>query len=186
MIFLDLIFPPLCNECKERCSTGALCPSCWQLSAPPDPVGRCRHCFQEIDEKNALCDQCKRQPHLYSARAYVFDWGAPVWHLRRDADAAMAGFALLQWVQLEWPWPDLVIPMPDSASKAIGSFLADFLERPLVAASRVHHHPEDLQFLLIDAGNPLSSLKKVETLLLEAFPKRIHLLSLSPYDPFDT
>ncbi len=71
--FLDLIFPPLCLACKERCRTKILCLECWALSELPDPVERCRHCFEEFDERGNLCSQCLEKRLLPVMRAYVFN-----------------------------------------------------------------------------------------------------------------
>lgn len=99
----------------------------------------------------------------------------------------MAGFALIQWVQLDWPMPDAIIPMPDANSIEVGKALANLLERPFVRALssaceyKKDRLEEDQILLLFDACNPLAALKKTALFLSEAFPKKIYLLSLYPY-----
>lgn len=185
MIF-DFIFPPLCLACRERCTTRSLCPDCWQLCAPPDPAERCRHCFEELDRRGTLCSQCRRGTLLPALRAYVFDPESPARYLGLDPVRGLAGFALLQWVQLEWPWPDAIVPMPDAL--ALGKAFARLIDRPLVRALRPNGSyredrlEENSQILLIDISSPLEILQRATAALSESFPKRVFLLTLFPYD----
>lgn len=102
-----------------------------------------------------------------------------------EAVDALAGFALFQWIQLEWPMPDAVIPMPDSVQ--VAAAFASFLKLPLVQALKItcDYHEDRLEddqiLLLFDVSNPLAQLQKAASALSEAFPKRIYLLSLFPY-----
>lgn len=184
---LEFIFPPFCLSCKERCKTKFLCPECWQLCALPDPIERCRHCFEELDGKGNLCLQCRQEKILPIARAYVFDPESPARFLGVEAIDAMAGFALVQWIQLEWPIPDGIIPMPDADSIAIGSSLARLLNVPFIRALnrdwsyKEDRLEEDQELILFDVSNSIEKLKKAAYALGEAFPKRVYLLSLLPY-----
>jgi len=188
--FVDLIFPPLCLHCKEKCSTKFFCPDCWELCAPPDPLGRCRHCFEEV-EKKGMCAQCRREPELPIARAFVFERQAPILSYREAAAESMAGFAVNQWIQLEWETPDTVVPMPDGRSRGIGKIFAQWLGfrfcNTVVSGDDFFElRDEDLGdvILIFDAGNSLSDLKKAIFALSEAFPKRMVLLSLSHFSDF--
>jgi hypothetical protein len=182
--FLDLIFPPLCIACKNRCSTRFLCPNCWHLCELPDPVDRCRHCFEELDERANLCKQCRHTALLSSVRGFVFDSESPARCLGLEATEAMAGFALIQWIQLEWPLPDAVIPMPDADSRLIARTFADWLQLPFVKVLNAQGKycedliEEDLVLLVIDAANPFQKLREADQALREAFPKRTYILSL--------
>lgn len=182
--WLNLIFPPLCLACKERSATQFLCPACWHLCALPDPVGRCRHCFEELDQRGNLCTTCRKEPHLSAVRAYVFDPESPAFRLGSEAIEAMAGFAYLQWVELEWPHPDAVIPMP--GDEAIAQQLAEWIEAPCIKALGMGcEYREDLleeegELLLFDRSNPSPLLEKATLALAEAFPERVRLLSLFP------
>lgn len=182
--FVDFLFPPTCLACRERCSTKFLCPDCWVSSTLPDPVGRCRHCFEELDQRGILCPQCRQNRRLNAVRAYVFDLRSPARYLGVDAPLAMASFALIQWIQLEWPVPDAIIPMPDSIS--MGSAFAKLLEVPFVRALRFDGEykedrlEEDQTLLLFDVSNPIEKLQKASSALSESFPKRVYLLSLFP------
>jgi hypothetical protein len=100
---------------------------------------------------------------------------------------AMASFAVLQWIQLEWPMPDAIVPMPDEASLSIGSFFAEILNVIFVRAlGKFHEYVEDRLedqqiLLVIDVSNSLEDLQKSALELSNSFPKKIYALSLFPY-----
>jgi hypothetical protein len=186
-VLTDFIYPPICLNCREFCSTRFLCSECWLLCALPDPIERCRHCFEELDQRGDFCIQCRKAKLLPVVRAYVFDPASPAYCLGTEAIDAMAGFAYLQWIQLEWPLPTAIIPMPDSDSISIGSALAQLLHIPFIRALRFDcdyrqdRLEEEEILLLFDVSNPIEKLQKGAIALSEAFPKRIYLLSLLPY-----
>jgi hypothetical protein len=99
----------------------------------------------------------------------------------------MAGFAFYQWVQLEWPQPDAIVPMPDKHSVEIGRALADLMDASFATSLRKSHSyreeslEEEATLLLFDSGEPFPLLQKAVESLLEAFPKNIYVLSLFPY-----
>lgn len=184
---MNFVFPPLCLACKERCGTKYLCPNCWSLCELPDPVERCRNCFEELDQRGNLCKQCRYRPILPLVRATVFDAESPARLLGLDSVKAMAGFALVQWIQLEWPVPDAIIPMPDADSIALGRAFASLIDRPFVRALNSSGEyqedrlDEDGELLLIDISHPVDALRKAALALAASFPKRIYLLTLLPY-----
>lgn len=184
--WLDFLFPPICLSCGEK-GQKFLCPDCWLLCESPDPANRCRHCFEELDCRGNLCAECRQNPRLPIIRAYVFDAESPAHLLSLEARDAMAGFAFIQWIQLEWPLPDAIIPMPDADSIAIGRVLAKLLDRPVVRAlssswKYKEGRLEDHQILLLfDACNSMPILQKCALALSESFPKSIYLLSLLAY-----
>jgi hypothetical protein len=116
----------------------------------------------------------------------VFDPESPARFLGTEAIDAMASFSFLQWIHLEWPIPDALIPMPDADSIAIGSALAQLLDIPFIRAlhSNCEYKEERLEedqiLLLFDVSNSIADLRKGSMALSEAFPKRIYLLSLLP------
>lgn len=184
--FVDMVFPPLCLACKERCDTKFLCPDCWQLCELPDPAERCRHCFEGLDSRGNLCGQCRKARILPVVRAYVFDPESPSYLLGLEGVDAMAGFAFLQWIQLEWPSPDVIVPMPDRDSVAIGRSLAQLIDCPFARALKgdceykEERLDEDLEVLLFDVSNSIERLQQASFALSESFPKRIRLVSLMP------
>lgn len=167
---LDLIYPPLCLSCKERCSTKHLCAACWELSAPLDPAERCRHCF---GEKEGICKECRPAPALPIPRASVFDARAPIRLLREPDWDALAGFAYIQWARLDWPHPDALIPLKDRASFLFARALGRLIQAPLAKEAN-----EGQILYLLDAGNPLETLRQAALDHSESFPRKMFLFSL--------
>jgi len=182
---IDFIFPPFCLACGEKCTHKYLCLSCWGLCELPDPVTKCRHCFEELDKRGTLCSRCRDKPLFTAIRATVFDRESPAHFLGLDAVDAMASFAFLQWVQLEWPIPFAIIPMPEAADLA--KSLSKLIDCPFVPALKwgtqylENSLEEDRELLLIDISSPIELLQKAIDALSESFPKRIYLLTLFPY-----
>lgn len=183
-MLLDLFYPPLCRSCDEKCATKVLCPDCWALCASPDPVGRCAYCFEELEEKEELCKRCREEKLFSFPRAYVFEPESPAHLLGFEKVEAMAGFALLQWIQLDWPDPDAIVPMSDS--KGIAFAFAKLLEIPFVQAINFAHEyyedrlEEGQTLLLFDVSNRIPDLQKATRKLAQASPKIIYILSLFP------
>lgn len=96
----------------------------------------------------------------------------------------MAGFALFQWIQLDWPMPTAIIPMPDKNSIEIGMAFAHLLNVPFIRALQKDYSykeerlEEDEILLLFNVLNGVENLQKGALALSAAFPKRIYLLSL--------
>ncbi|HSX26844.1 MAG TPA: hypothetical protein VLE89_07570 [Chlamydiales bacterium] len=185
---MDLIYPPLCLECREPCKTKYFCPECWGLCEPPDPAERCRHCFGEVDQVRAMCQECRREPKVGVVRAYVFDGESPVGRL--EEWERLAGFAVYQWIRLEWPMPDVIVPMPDEESESVGEAFSALMQLPFAKALRRGGDQFELReevegdVLIVDAANPVEFLQGGAMAVAEAFPKRIFLLSLFPDDYF--
>lgn len=179
---IDLIFPPFCKSCGERCFGKYLCKDCWQLCEMPDPATRCRHCFDDLDSRGTLCSQCRQKPKLSAVRAAVFNAESPAPSLGVEAVNAMASFAYLQWVQLEWSKPDAVIPI--MGAKPLAKAFASLCTAPFVPALNSHCHyledclDEEMSLLLIDISSPFELLQKATQSLSESFPKRIYILSI--------
>lgn len=123
---LDLFFPPLCKECTVRCRTKYLCSLCWEHCAPIEPLGRCRHCFTPLETLCDLCHDCRKGKTGDLIKAHVFDELSPAYNLpRQETQEALASFAYIEWLQLEWDFPDLVL-----SNSPIGVHLANLLEVP--------------------------------------------------------
>jgi hypothetical protein len=179
--WIDFFFPPLCVGCGERSATKFFCPSCWELCAAPDPVGRCPHCFEESD---GLCKRCGTDADLPFSRASVFEATGPALHLARARPDLLAAFAARRWVELDWPFPDVVIPMRGAAKLALE--FSSMIDRPYANLFKrkgcdAEAIETDMTLLLIDTGASLANAKEAIHSLAEAFPKKGFLLSLFPY-----
>ncbi len=191
--FRDLLFPPICIYCKESCTKPYLCDACWELSALLNPEERCPHCFGAV-EAPSLCSRCRKKPYLLFPRAALFDIHAPIRRLFHSEEnyEALAGLALVQWTKLGWKDPDLIIPIPPKRTE-IARFFARHLDRPCpnliyrkawpIDQERWYVREELIEegdtVLLFDAGCSLRQLQLASHAILEAFPKKVSVLSLS-------
>ena len=186
--WLDLIFPPLCKICKEPCATRLFCPDCWEMCALPDPVGRCRHCFEEMEEE--VCRHCRKKAILPFPSAFVFEPTLPALHLcsmRKEDPETLAAFAVIQWERLDWPMPDVVIPLPKASGLArafaswLGCFFVDVIDHWNGEWNcKTSILEEEAQILLISVDNTYDDIAKAIEEICEAFPKKIFVLSLTP------
>lgn len=184
-LILDFLFPPLCLSCSEKVETKFLCPACWELCALPDPIERCRHCFEELEEGRGMCGECMKEPLIKTPRAFVFDRGAPI-RFKVDQLEGFAAFMIYQWIQLDLTLPDWVIPMPDPISKKLAKEIAkslsvrygELLQEKGGEIKLRKELEEDLDLLLIDYLSPLSWLDGASSAISVLMPKRALLLSL--------
>ncbi|HSX13072.1 MAG TPA: hypothetical protein VLE96_01445 [Chlamydiales bacterium] len=170
--FSDILFPPLCVICKERSQTKVFCPSCWSLCSFPDPVNRCPHCFIESE---GLCRQCVTKPLLPFTLGCIFEETDPAFHLSKMEGETVAAFAINAFVHLEWPIPDLVIPMP--GGREVANYFAEMLQRPL-GSTDPEAMNEDQVLLVLNAFHSVEELDKVVKKLALASPRRGFILSL--------
>lgn len=177
----DLIFPPFCVHCKQRSETKLFCPSCWELCAPPNVLEKCPHCFENAE---GLCWRCKRNPLLPFPRAFVFEDIELARHLEKAETDTLSAFAIVQWCRLDWPTPDVIVPMPGNRELAV--HISEMLRKPM---ADILHSGEGWRcdeeailegqiILVIDRGSPLSTLQGAISALAATFPKRGYLLSL--------
>lgn len=124
MNLLRLIFPPLCMHCKE--DTGDqrkyFCASCASLFALIEFEGRCKRCFLPLGE----CSFCREGGYPFTLLAAAMEYQGPIAtlvqnfkynnkpYLAKDAAALL----VLQYVKLDWPLPDVIIPMPQSLARS--------------------------------------------------------------------
>ncbi|SCA64142.1 Uncharacterized protein SCG7086_CF_00060 [Chlamydiales bacterium SCGC AG-110-P3] len=119
---LDFVYPAHCSACDARIHDGApsLCRSCAELLEMLDPSERCPTCFGEVAMEGSSCLQCSLRSPLWDGRAAVFGYrdtaAAVVRQLKygnKPYLASAAGaYMALQATRLEWPVPDVIIPVP--------------------------------------------------------------------------
>jgi competence protein ComFC len=149
----NLIFPSLCLHCKEE-SRHLLCPSCFQLLTLLDSEERCRHCFSSTSEGRRVCPRCIERRHFFKQTASAFEQMGPASSLLREFREAdrphlaesLAAFMALQLMHLNWPLPDLIVPVPQSAwrrfrcgynpSALLANQVALYLGRPALSLLR--------------------------------------------------
>jgi hypothetical protein len=127
-----------------------------------------------------MCKECKTNPRLSFSRAAVFEPSPPTFYLARKMPDLLPSFAVLQWIQLDWPLPDAVVPM--RGAKGLALAFAEMIDRPFAPVLKDPEAvEEDQTLLLIDAHSGIEEADAAISLLAEAFPKKSFLLSLFPY-----
>ena len=116
------VFPPLCFHCSSEVEEQKrlICSTCFDLLTLIDLKRRCRVCFT----KTTLRQKCHSCPPQVLKLAAACEHQGPLVSLlhqlkfnKRFAIAsALAPFLYLQWAVLQWPLPDLIVPIPQSLS----------------------------------------------------------------------
>jgi ComF family protein len=125
--FLQFIYPPLCLHCEERLEQRLIfCETCTSLLEIIDPSERCPTCFGTLSSSCQTCLE-KKEKVIYRTGA-VFDYiGPPATLLKKLkygqqpylAEGA-AAFLAAQFIRLDWPLPDALVPTPLSFTHWIG------------------------------------------------------------------
>lgn len=121
--FVNLVYPPLCLHCKDSVNddTHILCESCLSLLQLIVPAERCPCCFSaRYSCESRHCPECQRTPPQLNAIAAAFDYVGPaatlVRKLKYSEQSYLAkgcgAYLTAQFLQLEWPMPDVIIPVP--------------------------------------------------------------------------
>lgn len=127
--FLHLIYPSKCLHCRTLISPepAVLCASCASLLELVPLHDRCPNCFNLFDgeESSLRCGECATHTSYYIRMAAAFDYiGPPASLVKRlkyfqqpYLARGMAAFLVAQLEMLEWPYPDALIPVPQSWSR---------------------------------------------------------------------
>lgn len=124
--FLHLIYPATCIHCNTlmRSDAAILCESCLLLMELINPNTRCPLCFSESQND---CQECKNIPSLFIGMAAAFDYvGPPATLIKRlkygdqpFLAKGCSGFLAAQFLQSDWPMPDVIIPVPISFTRKL-------------------------------------------------------------------
>lgn len=155
--FCDLAYPPLCLHCQGTLDQKRqhLCEYCWGRLELIDAKERCPYCFScEYLPCAGICEECQgREPRLHRIAA-ALDYEGPAATLIREfkygqqiyLGKGIGALMAMQFIALEWPFPDLIIPMPISRmhwlergynqSLLIAQALASILQRPMIDLMR--------------------------------------------------
>src|SRR5262245_11643198 len=123
--FIDLFYPPLCLHCRAPLDkkTKVFCTTCFQQMELIDPSDRCPYCFsQDYESDRRFCPECYRRPPILDKVAAAFDYDGPaasfIRHLKYADQSYLAtgggAYLAAQYLRLEWPLPDYIIPVPIS------------------------------------------------------------------------
>lgn len=116
-------FPAKCLTCYEGIppNTSLLCTGCSSLLELIDPSTRCSTCFSSIED-HPVCENCVHHSFPYTKMASAFDYVGPPAVLIKKMKyeklfylaKGMGAFLFAQFDRLEWPLPDLIVPVPIS------------------------------------------------------------------------
>lgn len=123
-----VLYPSKCRHCSELLPPRSpfLCPQCSHLLELLNPEHHCPTCFNPFPENGScVCDECLHYPSLYCYVGAAFDYEGPAASLVRKLKYSgqpylakgMAAFLAAQFIHLNWPLPDLILPVPQSFSK---------------------------------------------------------------------
>lgn len=123
--FKDLIYPPNCLHCQSSTAKNSqlFCPACLSLLELIDHHPLCPYCFSDAYcPKRKRCSVCSRKDLVLNKIAAAFDYVGPAATLVRQLKygrqpylAKGAGaFLAAQFLQLSWPMPDFIVPVPIS------------------------------------------------------------------------
>lgn len=177
----DLIFPPLCAACREPCQTKLFCPACWELSSPAEKEGKCPHCFED---SRGLCRTCIKKPLLPFSKAFVFEKTESAFILAGKEEETVCSYFVLQWGKLNWPIPDVVVPMPGAQklakifSEMVRCPMADILMQQDAWECDEKAILEEQILLVLDRDSPMDDCQKAIRALSKTFPKKGYLLRL--------
>ena len=123
---LSFVYPPFCLHCDERMDSpsAVLCPSCLSHVQLLEIQGRCRYCFS-LCEGRAVCFACAGKKVWYKKGAAAVDAIGPAGTLLRNfmtgkrphMAPALGGLMTMQYLVLNWPFPDLIVPVPSAFGK---------------------------------------------------------------------
>lgn len=120
-VFVNLLYPPLCLHCRQLAPHHPmLCSDCQQLLDLIDCQGRCPRCFKENSDADGYCQHCARESSLFNGYAAAFEYEGPAATLVKQLKYAnmpylskgLAAAVAVQCVQLRWPVPDVIVPVP--------------------------------------------------------------------------
>ncbi len=151
--FANLLYPPLCLHCHQsrRSNEPIFCRDCLELMKLIEPLERCPLCFSmQYDAERSNCRDCRQRPPILDRIASAFDYVGPPASLVRAlkyggqtylADGA-ASYMCLQFLQLKWSMPDVIVPVPMSRlrllergynqSRLLGKKISAILNVPLI------------------------------------------------------
>lgn len=120
---LHFIYPPLCLHCKDPLDENynLFCQTCLDLLDFINPEERCPYCFSiDYSQESKKCGECQqRERFLYRCGA-AFDYSGPAATIIRALKygnqpylaKGAAAFMLQQFINLNWPLPDCIVPVP--------------------------------------------------------------------------
>lgn len=127
---LQLFYPSYCLHCRDFISPIdlILCPTCTALLEFIDIDERCPVCFEIHPNQTAhSCTHCQKVISHFYRSAATFEYIGPAASLIKKLKytnqpylaKSIAAFLVVQLIQLDWPFPDALVPVPISFSRWI-------------------------------------------------------------------
>jgi len=121
----QLFYPAQCLHCQDFIEPGetVFCSACMSLLELIDPEERCQTCFEILPTNSShACAYCKKHPSLFYRCGAAFDYIGPAASLVKRLKygnqphlaKGIAAYLVMQFIQLDWPFPDALIPVPIS------------------------------------------------------------------------
>jgi len=212
---MDFFYPSFCLNCNERVfgEQKWICKTCFEAIEWIDTRQACQSCGKpRRDAVSIHCRACQNRP-IYLAPihscfypegpAYALHEYLRVYECEKVAKL-FASLMMLRWKKLDWPYPEAVVPIPDTRlmtyvikkqpSYLIGKALSQLFSvpfRPVITTvergSSFGYRPKllakgkctDQKVLLIsDVVQESESLRLARECLFSLFPKTIYTLGL--------
>lgn len=140
--FLNLVYPPECLHCSEALfEEPFLCKNCLELLEFIDISLHCPKCFSlKYSKLKHRCDNCFSKKSYLTEIAATFDYRGPIATLIKKFKyenkpylaEGLVGYMAVQLIDLKWPIPDLIVPVPQSLSHF---FMRGYNQAELLAES---------------------------------------------------
>lgn len=150
---LQFVYPTFCLHCQGLVTpeAGFFCETCSSLLQLIDPIERCPACFSaDYVQAARFCHSCYHHSSSFiQASAAAFEYQGPAvslikklkYHYQPYLAQGAAAFLALQFDRLQWPVPDVLVPVPISLmhwldrgynqSALIAQHLSRFLNVPV-------------------------------------------------------
>lgn len=120
---LQLLYPPICIHCGRGIEekSAVFCRDCREQCVLIDPLERCPYCFsEEYYRERQRCPECLSRAPVLHRIAAAWDYvGPPVTLIRKLKQEnqpylakGAAAIMVVQLAHLNWPIPDVIIPVP--------------------------------------------------------------------------
>jgi ComF family protein len=128
--FVNLAYPPLCIHCGEDIYEHGqyICRLCFEQLEEIDPSQLCPRCFsKKYHLTSKVCYDCQKNPCLFTKSASAFEYLGPAGTIIKKMKygempylaKGAAAYMVRQMFRLDWPIPDVVVPVPLSFSHKI-------------------------------------------------------------------
>ena len=137
----EFAYPSICLHCLQinDHKNKHLCADCLTHLKFIDPQERCQSCFIYLeDSTQKICLPCLQSSYPFTKVGAVFDYTGPAKTLVKAFKyenqpylaSGLSSYLALQFLELNWPMPNLIVPVPISWMK---SFSRGFNQSQLLA-----------------------------------------------------